>query len=64
MLGDSMRKIFVEETGNPTPERSWDYCATYDGYDGAHDAGHQCQGMGKTKEEAIENLKECCEDYE
>ncbi len=55
-----MRNIKVSETGNPTPDTSQDYCAVFDDYDGAPDAGHQCMGMGRTKREAILHLKDCC----
>ncbi len=55
-----MRNIEISETGNPTPDRSQDYCATFDDYDGAPDAGHQCMGMGRTPKEAVINLRDCC----
>lgn len=55
-----MKKIEVSETGNPTPNRSQDYCAVFEDYDGAEDSGHQCIGMGSTKQEAINNLSKCC----
>lgn len=55
-----MRHIAVSETGNTTPDRSQDYCATFDDYDGAPDAGHQCLGMGRNPEESVIHLKECC----
>ena len=55
-----MRNIQVSETGNPTPDTSQDYCATFDDYDGSPDAGHQCVGMGRTIKEAIIHLNDCC----
>lgn len=44
---------------------SREFCAVDDDtYDGAEDAGHRSQavGVGKTPEEAIENLKEILSD--
>jgi hypothetical protein len=49
-------KIHIEQTGNPTPCRNWDYLAATDDYDGAPDAGPQLTGQGSTEEEAYDDL--------
>ena len=50
-----MNSINVSYDCLPIPFRDFDYCATYDGYDGDNNPKH---GFGKTKQEAINNLLE------
>lgn len=45
--------IIVSETRNPTPNRAWDYRATFEGYEGGDP-----QGFGATPELATEDLLE------
>jgi hypothetical protein len=42
----------------PIPDRSHDWSAVLDNYDGAPDAGYQPVGHGATEQEAIDNLLE------
>lgn len=46
-------KINISQTANPTPNREWDYSATFEGYEGG-----DIQGLGATPAEAEENLLE------
>jgi len=51
------KKIIVEETGNPTPHRGWDYVAYYDGLE--YEPGNQYPfGRGATPEDAKAELLE------
>lgn len=56
--GKEWREIHVTYVYPPIPLRCFDYCATFDGYDGAPDAGPQPVGWGATEDEARENLLE------
>ncbi len=48
------RKINTSRIDPPIPTRAFDWCATYDNYDGpGSPIGH-----GATEQEAIDNLKE------
>jgi hypothetical protein len=51
-----MRKIEVSMTDGATLIPSMAYCATFDDYDGAEDAGFQPMGYGATEQEAIDAL--------
>lgn len=56
------QQINIYFTGNPTSRPEWNYCATYDDYDGAPDARHHCRALGTTIKEAVTNLLNCeCE---
>jgi hypothetical protein len=57
-----MEKINVSLTGSLTDDMA--YCATFDGYDGAPDAGFQPIGYGATEAEAIADLEEQQADLE
>ena len=46
------KTIIVSETGNPTPDRYFDYVAHYEG-----ESENQEYGYGKTKEAAIDDFK-------
>ena len=46
-------KIITNNEHPPIPLRSWDWCATYDGYEPGGPIG-----WGETEEEAIADLKE------
>jgi hypothetical protein len=45
--------IITSQTGNPTPNRDWDYSATLDGYEGGEPIGY-----GATPELATAELLE------
>ena len=53
-----MEKINVSLTDGAILWPSMAYCATFDGYDGAPDAGFQPMGFGATEAEAIADLQE------
>ena len=57
-----MEKINVSLTGGLTDDMA--YCATFDGYDGAPDAGFQPIGYGAPEAEAIADLEEQQADLE
>ena len=57
-----MEKINVSLTGSLTDDMA--YCATFDGYDGAPDAGFPHIGYGATEAEAIADLEEQQADLE
>jgi hypothetical protein len=40
----------------PIPDRRFDWCATFEDYDGAPDAGQQAIGFGTTRDEAVKDL--------
>ena len=54
-------RIVTQFVYPPIPIRSLDWCATFDDYDGAPDAGHQCMGHGATELQAVCDLYD---DYE
>lgn len=47
----------------PIPDRSFDWQATLDTYDGAPDAGYQPVGFGRTEQEAIDAILEDIEEH-
>jgi hypothetical protein len=53
------RKIFTHFEYPPIPDRSHDWSAVYEGYDGGDP-----MGWGPTEEAAIEDLKQWYEDEE
>lgn len=54
MMGE--RKINTSYVYPPIPDRRFDWCATFDDYDGAPDAGFQPVGYGHTEQDAIHDL--------
>lgn len=56
------RKIVTSFVYPPIPWRNFDWCATFDDYDGAPDAGPQWMGTGETEQEAINDLIQQVED--
>jgi len=58
------RKIEVHMTDGAILSPNMAYCATFDNFDGALDAGFQLQGFGKTPEEATANLLNQQAEYE
>ena len=57
-----MEKINVHLTGSLMSNMA--YCAIFEGFDGAPDAGFQPQGFGATEEEATADLLEQQEEHE
>lgn len=57
-------KIHLTHVYPPIPDRSCDWHATTDDYDGAPDAGPQMEGCGPTKRDALDDLLMCLEDNE
>jgi hypothetical protein len=57
-----MKNINVHMTGSLMSNMA--YCATFEGYDGAEDAGFQPVGYGSTEEEATADLLEQQEDHD
>lgn len=55
------RKIETSFVYPPIPIRDFDWCATFDDYDGAEDSNHPV-GFGRTEAEAIADLIELAED--
>lgn len=57
-------RIHVEYWAKPIPPREFDYCATFDSYDGSPDtpASARPQGHGATAYEAIVDLLMQCDD--
>ena len=53
-----MKTIVTQDTGNPTPERSWDYVAYYKEDEGENDGVLNNCAYGRTPQEAIKNFKE------
>lgn len=54
-----MLKIKTQYIYPPIPDRSMDWCATYDDYDGAPDAPNRGHiGYGENQQDAIDDLVE------
>jgi hypothetical protein len=56
--------IHTEHDLPPIPDRSFDWSAVTDDYDGAPDAGWQPVGHGRTEDEAIADLVRQIEEYD
>lgn len=54
-------KIVTEYWPKPIPDRRFDWVAVFDNYDGAPDA-HCPIGLGRTEEEAIQDLRDQVEE--
>lgn len=59
-----MEKINVSLTDGAILFPSMAYCATFESYDGAPDAGFQPMGYGATEAEAIADLEDQQAEYE
>lgn len=55
-----MKRIVIYESGNPTPQRNWDYVAHFDGDCQGQEHGDPF-GRGKNPEEALKDFLETLE---
>jgi hypothetical protein len=57
MTAPKLAKLNTHYWAKPIPDRSYDWSATYDDYDGAEDSSNRNMiGYGKTEAEAIADL--------
>lgn len=59
-----VQKIITNYDYPPIPQRSFDWSAHLDNYDGAPDAGFQPVGHGATEDEAVADLIRAMDDHE